>query len=53
MPEMNEALDTIDMMLDTKKKRHIVGGVLISLAFLLGGLAITALTIKEEDDEDR
>lgn len=52
MHEVNNTIDAIDMMLDTSKKRHIVGGVLISLAFMLGGLAITALTIKEEQDED-
>lgn len=52
MHEVNQTVDAIDLMLDTRKKRHIVGGVLISLAFMLGGLAITALTIKEEDDEN-
>lgn len=52
MHEVNQTIDAIDLMLDTRKKRHIVGGVLISLAFMLGGLAITALTIKEDTDED-
>lgn len=39
---------TIDVMLDTKRKRHIIGGILLSASFLFGGLAITAMTIKEE-----
>lgn len=38
---------SIDTMLDTKRKRHIVGGILLSAAFLFGGLAITAMTIKD------
>lgn len=41
----------IDEMLDTKRKRHIVGGMLISASFLFGGLVITVLTIKGEKDE--
>lgn len=48
MHEVNNTVDAIEIMLDTPRKRHIVGGVLISLAFMLGGLAITALTIKED-----
>lgn len=38
---------TIDMMLDTKRKRHVIGGMLLSAAFLFGGLAVTTLTIKD------
>lgn len=38
---------TIDTMLDTKRKRHIIGGLLLSAAFLFGGLAVTAMTIKD------
>ena len=38
---------SIGMILDTKRKRHIVGGILLSAAFLFGGLAVTAMTIKD------
>ena len=38
---------SIDMILDTKRKRHIVGGILLSASFLFGGLAVTAMTIKD------
>lgn len=37
----------IDSLLDTRRKRHIVGGVLLSAAFLFGGLAVTAMTLKD------
>lgn len=41
----------IDYLLDTRRKRHIVGGILISLALLCGGLAVTVGTLKEEEHE--
>lgn len=40
----------IDGSLDTRKKRHIAGGVLLSISLLFGGLAITILTVKDEED---
>ena len=36
----------LDSMLDTKQKRHIVGGILLSASALFGGLAVTVFTIK-------
>lgn len=40
-------LALLDYSLDTKRKRHIVGGVLMSVALLFGGLSFTTMTIKE------
>lgn len=31
---------------------NIIGGILISMSALFGGLAITAITIKPEDDDE-
>lgn len=39
-----------DEMLDTKRKRHILGGVLISISALFAGLAGTVMTIGKEED---
>lgn len=39
---------SLDNMLDTKRKRHIVGGILLSASALFGGLALTVFTIKNE-----
>lgn len=39
---------SLDNMLDTRRKRHIVGGILLSASALFGGLAVTVLTIKNE-----
>ena len=42
----------LDMALETKGKRHIVGGVLVSLSLLFGGLAFTVVTLKPEGNKD-
>lgn len=39
----------LDHALNTKAKRHIAGGVLLSISFLFGGLAVTIMTLKTED----
>lgn len=39
---------SIDSLLDTKRKRHIIGGMLISASALFAGLAVTVFTIKGE-----
>lgn len=36
--------------IDSRRKRHIVGGLLISLALMCGGLAVTVGTLKEDED---
>lgn len=48
MERLEMLVERIDEVLDTKRKRHIAGGVLLSVSLLLAGLAITALTLKEE-----
>lgn len=37
-----------DEFMDTPRKRHITGGLLLSISMLFGGIAITVMTIKEE-----
>lgn len=46
---LEDILIVVDTLLDTKRKRHVVGGVLISVSFLFGGLALTVFTIKEDE----
>ena len=43
-------LSVLDHALNTKKKRHIAGGVLMSVSLLFGGLALTILTVKIDDN---
>ena len=57
MFDMENLVSILDMTLDSQRKRHIVGGLLLSVSFLFGGLAITVMTInddkkKKERDED-
>lgn len=36
---------------DTRRKRHMVGGILMSVSLFFGGRAFTMMTIKGEDNE--
>lgn len=48
---IDEMIAILDAMLNTKRKRHIAGGVLLSLSLLFGGLSTTIITIKDDDPE--
>lgn len=50
MESLEAILSMIDSMMDSQRKRHIAGGVLLSVSLLFGGLAVTTLTIKNGDD---
>ena len=52
MYRFEEILSMLDQSLNTKKKRHLAGGVLLSISLLFGGLAITILTVKNEENDD-
>lgn len=49
MHKLGEILSMLDHSLNTRKKRHITGGVLLSISLLFGGLAITIMTIRDEE----
>jgi hypothetical protein len=49
MERLEELLSMIDYSLDTKRKRHIAGGVLMSVSLLFGGLAFTVMSLKTEE----
>ena len=55
MENFEALVSLLDFTLDSKRKRHIVGGILLSVSLLFGGLAITAMTLNEakEDKYDR
>ena len=52
MEMLMRILSMLDHSLETKKKRHIAGGVLMSISFLFGGLAITVMTLKTEENDN-
>ena len=52
MERMKRLLLTIEHLISTKNKRHIIAGALLSTALFAGGLAATVLSIRiEEKDE--
>lgn len=48
MERLEELLSMIDYSLDTRRKRHIAGGILMSISLLFGGLAFTVMSLKTE-----
>lgn len=52
MYRLEELLSMLDQSLNTRKKRHIAGGVLMSISLLFGGLALTIMTVKTEDYDE-
>lgn len=51
MDGLEEILSVLESSLNTRRKRHIAGGVLMSISLLFGGLAVTIITLKMEDNE--
>lgn len=52
MDEMERVLSLLDYTLDSPKKRHIAGGILLSMSMLFTGLALTVMTIRNEENEE-
>lgn len=48
---LGNIISMIDWALDSKRKRHITGGILLSVSMLFGGLALTAMTLQNEENE--
>jgi len=46
MESIEYVVSTLDYLFNSKRKRHISGGILLSLSLLFGGLAVTVITIK-------
>lgn len=52
MDGIGNFISMMDYILDTKRKRHITVGILLSASLLFGGLVLTVMTIQNEEDED-
>lgn len=52
MDGLEHMIYMIDQLLDTKRKRHITGGILLSISALFGGLAATVMTLNTEREEN-
>lgn len=51
MDSLENAFLFLDYLTDTRRKRHMMGGILMSVSLFFGGLAFTMMTIKGEDNE--
>lgn len=49
MFDIEAVVDVIDSILDTKRKRQIIGGGLLSTSLFFGGLALTVILIKSTE----
>lgn len=52
MNEFENIITLLDYVMNTERKRHIVGGILLSVSMFFGGLAFTAMTVKIEEFEE-
>lgn len=50
MKRLERILSVLDYSLNNKKKRHIAGGILMSVSLLFGGLAVTVVTLRQENE---
>lgn len=51
MNRLEGIIATLDYLTNTKRKRHIIGGILLSSSLLFAGLAFTVITLKPEKEE--
>lgn len=52
MESIGNLISMLDYVVDSKRKRHITGGLLLSAALLFGSMAITIMSIKDEEDDN-
>lgn len=52
MDGLDNIVAMLDYILDSKHKRHIVGGLLLSTSALFAGLAATVITIREDENDE-
>ena len=50
MEMLEHIITSLDYILNSRRKRHIVGGILLSASTLFSGLALTVMTIKYDEE---
>jgi hypothetical protein len=45
-------VNVFDHSVSTRRRRHLTGGILLSVSILFGGLAVTIMTARREDEID-
>ena len=49
MDGLANMISMLDYVLDSPRKRHITGGLLLSASMLFGSLALTVFTLKNDE----
>lgn len=52
MNRLEGIIASLDYLLSNKRKRHIMGGFLLSTSLLFAGLAFTIITLKQEENSN-
>ena len=52
MNRLEGIMASLDYLLNSKRKRHIMGGILMSASLLFAGLAFTIVTLKQEENNN-
>lgn len=52
MNRLEGIMASLEYVLNSKKKRHIMGGILMSASLLFAGLAVTIITLKQEENDN-
>lgn len=52
MNRLEAFISVLEYSLDTKGKRHLIGGILMSVSLLFGGLSVTIMTLRTEDNDN-
>lgn len=52
MNRLEGVIASLEYLLNNKRKRHIIGGILMSASMLFAGLAFTVITLKSESEEE-
>lgn len=50
MESIDSVLSLLDFAINSERKKHIAGGILLSVSLLFGGLAFTVMTTKMETE---
>lgn len=53
MNRLEGVIASLEYLLNNKRKRHIMGGILLSASMLFAGLAFTVITLKTEQEKEK
>ncbi len=51
MNRLEGVISMLDYVLSNKRKKHLMGGILLSTSLMFAGLAFTIITLKQEEEK--